>query len=94
MRSFFLHLWAGPSVANDVGRTAIVGASLGSSRTPDPRNLFGAACHRDLLCLRAADGEWPDLRSQWVYSRASHAAFRIARNGDEPSEWEICDGGD
>ena len=53
-------------------------------------NLLGAACSRDLLFLRAADGEWPDLRSQWAYSRASHATFRIARHGDEPSERELC----
>ena len=33
--------------------------------------------------LRAADGEWSDLRSQWAYGRASHAGIRIARNGDE-----------
>jgi len=58
------------------------------------RNLFGAACSRDLLCLRAADGEWSDIRSQRVCGRASHAAFRIAGNGDESSEREVCYCGD
>ena len=41
---------------------------------------------RDLLCLRAADREWSDIRSQRVYGRA---AFRIAGNGDESSEREV-----
>jgi uncharacterized membrane protein len=50
--------------------------------------LLGAACSRDLLCLGAADGEWRDLRSQWAHSCAPYAAFRIARNSDEPSERE------
>jgi hypothetical protein len=47
------------------------------------RNLFGAACSRDLLCLRVADGQWSDIRFQRVYGRTSHAAFRIAGDGDE-----------
>jgi hypothetical protein len=58
------------------------------------RNLFGATCSRDLLCLRAADGERSDIRSQRVCGRASHAAFRIAGNGDESSEREVCYCGD
>ncbi len=35
------------------------------------------------FCRRAADGEWSDIRSQRVHGCASHAAFRIAGNGDE-----------
>jgi len=53
------------------------------------RNLFGAACSRDLLCLRAADGEWSSLRSQRVYGRPSHAAFRVAGNGYKSWEREV-----
>ena len=36
-----------------------------------------------LLCLRVADGQWSDIRFQRVYGRTSHAAFRIAGDGDE-----------
>ena len=56
--------------------------------------LFGAACRRDLLCLRATDGEWSDIRSQRVYGGASYAAARIAGNGDESSERQVCYCGD
>jgi hypothetical protein len=93
--SIFLHLWIGSGVANHVvraGSWSRLRLVLRALQTPG--NLSGAACSRDLLCLRAADGERPDLQSQWAYSRASHAALRIARNGDEPSERELCYGGD
>ena len=51
--------------------------------------LFGAAGRRDLLWLRAADGEWSDVGSQRVYGRTSYAALRIAGNGDESREREV-----
>ena len=93
--SIFLHLWIGSGVAHHVVRAGSQsGLRLVLRALQTSGNLFGAACSRDLLCLRAADGEWPDLRSQWVYSRASHAALRIACNGDKPSERELCYGGD
>src|ERR1700704_6313103 len=89
--SIFLHLWFGSSVANDIVRGGSKpGLLLVLRALQTPRNLFGAACSCDVLRLRAADGEWPDLRSEWVYSRAPHAAFRIASDGDEPSQWELC----
>ena len=89
--STFLHLWIGIGVANHVvragsqSRLRLVLRALQTSR-----NLFGAACSRDLLRLRAADGEWSNIRSRRAYGRASHAAFRIAGNGDESSEREVC----
>ena len=93
--SIFLHLWIGSGVANHIVRAGSQsGLRLVLRALQTSRNLFGAACSRDLLCLRAADGEWSDIRSQRVCGRASHAAFRIARNGDEPSERELRYGGD
>ena len=93
--SIFLHLWIGSGVANHVVRAGsqswlrLVLRALQTSR-----NLFGAACSRDFLCLGATDGEWSDIRSHRVCGRASYAAFRIAGNGDESSEREVCYCGD
>jgi hypothetical protein len=93
--SIFLHLWIGSGVANHVVRAGSQsGLRLVLRALQTSRSLFGAACSRDLLCLRAADGEWSDIRSQRVCGRASHAAFRIAGNGDESSEREVCYCGD
>jgi hypothetical protein len=89
--SIFLHLWIGFGVANHVVRASSQsGLRLVLRALQTSRNLFGSACSRDLLCLRAADGEWSDFRSRRVYGRASHAAFRISGNGDESSEREVC----
>jgi len=93
--SIFLHLWIGSGVANHVvraGSWSRLRLVLRALQTP--RNLFGAACSRHLLYFGAADGEWPDFRSRWVYSCASHAAFRIARYCDEPSDRKLCYCGD
>jgi len=91
----FLHLWIGSGVANHVVRAGSQsGLRLVLRALQTARKLFGAACGRDLLCLRAAHGEWSDIRSQRVCGRASHATFRIAGNGDESSEREVCYCGD
>jgi hypothetical protein len=93
--SIFLYLWISSGVANHVvfaGSQSGIRVVLRALQTS--RNLCGAACSRDLLCLRAADGEWSDIRSQRVCGRASHAALRIAGNGDESSEREVCYCGD
>jgi hypothetical protein len=93
--SILLHLWIGSGVANHIIHAGLQsGLRLVLRALQASRNLLGAACRRDLLCLRAADGEWSDIRSQRVYGRASHAAFRIAGSGDGPSEREVCHCGD
>src|SRR5436190_21192576 len=90
-----LHLRVSSSVANDVVRgDSWPGLCLVLRALQTTGKLFGSACSCDLLFLRAADGEWADLRFHRVYSRASHPAFRIPRNGDEPSERELRCRGD
>jgi hypothetical protein len=91
----FLHHWIGSGVADHVDRAGSQpGLHLVLCALQTPRNLFGSAYSRDVLFLRAADGEWPGIRPQCKYSSASHPPFRIACNGDESSEWKFCYRGD
>jgi hypothetical protein len=87
--------WIGSGVANHVDRACSEsGLRLVLRALQTPRKLFGAACRRDPLCLRATDGEWSDIRSKRVYGGAPYAAVPIAGNGDESSEREISYCGD
>lgn len=91
-----LHLWIGSGVADCV----VTSSSQSRLRLVLPalqtyRNVFfGAACRRHLLFIRAADGEWSDIQSERIHGRASHVAFRITGDGNEPSQRGVCYRGD
>src|SRR5262245_9756524 len=86
----FLYLWIGDGVANHVVSAGPQsGFRLVLLALQTSRDLFGAACSRDLLCVRAADSEWSSLRFRRAHGCASLAAFRVEGNGYESGEREV-----
>jgi hypothetical protein len=88
--SIFLYLWIGYGVANHVvGAGPQSGFRLVLRALQTSRNVFGAACGRDLLCVWATDSERSSLRFRRAYGCASLAAFRVEGNGYESGERKV-----